>query len=240
MERVDEIKFGGYRIYQDDMGFMYGTDAVLLSIFTAKYSKSGKKAIDLGTNTGIVPTIILSKKKDYNFLGVEVQKDSYELALKGAKENSLENNLKFINSDILDLKGKVDFGSFDLVTTNPPYMKRGSRLETENEKKLISRTETTATLEDFIRVASDLLKERGELFMVNRPYRLTDIFQFARKYRLEPKRIQMVSPRRGENPNLVLLSFTKGGGTEITVLPEISIRDGNEFSSDFVESYRDF
>lgn len=242
MERLDEIGFGGYSIFQDDSCFLYGTDAVILSGFTAKYMKAGKKnCIDLGTNTGIVPTIILSKRPDILFTGVEMQERGFILALKGAEHNGLTEKLRFINSDILDLKDKVQMGSFDIVTMNPPYLERGTALSAESGSLDLARIESTATIHDFLKTGAMLLKEKGELFMVNRPYRMVEIMSYARSLRLEAKRLQLISPKRGTNPNLMLISFVKGGGKELTVLPEIAVRNAdNSFTDEFQNEFRQF
>ena len=129
-------------------------------------------------------------------------------------------------------------GSFDMVTCNPPYMSGHGGMTSENNAKTIARHETTAGLEDFIRVSSELLKERGELFMVHRPSRLVDIFCLARKYRLEPKTVRMVLPREGEEANFVLVHMVKNGRPELVVPSPLVIHEINGgFTKELEEAY---
>ena len=81
----------------------------------------------------------------------------------------------------------------------------------ENDKKLISRHEITASLEDFIRISSYLLKDFGEFYMVHRPDRLVDIFYFMRKYNIEPKKIRFVYPNKNKKANIILIKGIKCG-----------------------------
>ncbi len=53
--------------------------------------------------------------------------------------------------------------------------------------------------------------------MVHRPFRLVEIFQVLTRYKLEPKRMQLVYPFKDREPNMVLIEALKGGNSRITV-----------------------
>ena len=53
--------------------------------------------------------------------------------------------------------------------------------------------------------------------MVHRPFRLKEIMQVLTKYKLEPKRMQLVYPYIDREPNMVLIEALKGGNSRITV-----------------------
>jgi len=234
--RKDEIGFGGYVLYQDDEGFCYGVDAVLLADFSM--TAASDRVIDLGTGTGIVPLIINAKYSPKEIIGVEKQRESYELALKNVRENHLEGQVSFMNLDVVDIMDHFPAESFDLVTTNPPYMEGGRGPVSPNRKKYDARTETSANLEDFISAASYLLKKGGRFCMVHRPSRLADIIDYSRKYKLEPKKLRMVAPHKGENANIVLVEMVKGGGKELTVLPELIVRTENGYTEEIERIYQ--
>ena len=67
----------------------------------------------------------------------------------------------------------------------------------------------TISLEDFISIASYLLKDQSSIYMVHRPERLVDILSLLRKYKLEPKELKLVQPSCDKAPNLVLIKATK-------------------------------
>ena len=242
-ERIDEIGFGALKLIQDPVEFCYGVDAVILAEFAVrrfKYVKPSTRIMDLGTGNGIIPLILSHKTSAETIYGVEVQKSSWDRAVRSTKLNDLENRIEIILCDILDLIGeRLELkGSFDLITCNPPYMAGHGGMKPENNARTIARHETTACLEDFIRVSSELLKERGELFMVHRPSRLVDIFCMARRYRLEPKTVRMVLPREGEEANIALVQMVKNGRPELAVPPPLVIHDNNGgFTKELEEAY---
>ena len=99
--------------------------------------------------------------------------------------------------------------SFDVIVTNPPYKKENTGIVNEEEKKLISRHEVLAKLEDYIKISNKLLKDKGEFYMVHRPERLVDIIAYMRQYKIEPKEIRFVCSHEKEPPKLVLIKGVK-------------------------------
>ena len=204
------MEFKNLKIIQNKDGFCFGIDSILLTDF-AKNIKQNSKVIDLGTGTGIIPILLYGKTKNTKFVGVEIQPEVAEMADRSVKLNLLENNIEILNTNILELSKIYNRGSFDVVTTNPPYKKINTGVINENNKKLISRHEITASLEDFIRTASFLLKDLGEFYMVHRPDRLVDIFYEMRKNKIEPKKIKFIYPNKNKKTNLVLIKGIKNG-----------------------------
>lgn len=207
-ERIDDLEFKGYKIIQNSEGFCFGIDSVLLSDF-AKDIRHNSKVMDLGTGTGVLCILLSGKTKLKEIYGIEVQEEVADMAKRSVELNSLQNKIKIINENILNLENHFEKGSFDTIVTNPPYKKLNTGLQNENEKKVISRHELTANLEDFIRVSKDMLKDKGEFYMVHRPERLVDIIYLMRKYKIEPKKIRFVAPKIGKEPNLVLIKGVK-------------------------------
>ena len=207
-ERIDDLEFKGYKIIQNTDGFCFGIDAVLLSDF-AKEIKKGSKVADLGTGTGILPILLSGKTQLNKIVGVEIQEEVANMAIRSIQMNSLQDKIEIINDNILNLKNIYAKGYFDVIVTNPPYKKMNTGIQNDSEKKLISRHEITAKLEDFISVSKNLLKDKGEFYMVHRPERLVEIIYLMRKYKIEPKLIKFVAPNIDKEPNLVLIKGIK-------------------------------
>ena len=207
-ERIDDLEFKGYKIIQNSEGFCFGIDSVLLSDF-AKDIRNNSRVMDLGTGTGILCILLAGKTNLKEIVGVEIQEEVYDMAKRSVELNSLQDKVKIINENILNLENVFEKGSFDAIVTNPPYKKLNTGLQNESEKKLISRHELTANLEDFIRISKDMLKDKGEFYMVHRPERLVDIIYLMRKYKIEPKQIRFVAPKLSKEPNLVLIKGVK-------------------------------
>jgi len=246
-ERIDCIGFGDLRLIQKPEDFCYGVDAVLLSHFAAtdgeqenKRRKKVKRAIDLGSGTGIVP-LILSHKTDIDkIFGLEIQKESFQRALRSIKINGLEKRIEILHGDVSDVEKVInkDFiGTFDLVTTNPPYILNNGAIKNEKMAKMLARHETSGLLDDFVRVAALLLKTRGDFYMIHRPSRLIDICVSCRANKLEPKGIRLISSREGEIPNILLLHCVKNGNPELKFMKNLNIYEGAEYSKEIKEIY---
>lgn len=217
-ERVDDTGFGNIRLIQKPDDFCYGVDAVLLADF-AKVQK-GSSIVDLGSGTGIIPLILSHKTKETMICGIEVQRDSYERAIRNIKLNNLEKQVKLYNCNVKDFKSDY---KFQAVTCNPPYNPYGGGLTNKNEAKTIARHEVLATLEDFIKCGASLLEDKGSFYMIHRPSRMVDIFCTCRKYNLEPKTICLISPNADQTPNLFLMEAKKFGGSELKILDPVNI-----------------
>lgn len=215
-ERIDDLEFKGLKIIQNPEGFCFGIDSVLLSNF-AKEIKRGAKVIDLGTGTGIIAILLCGKTELSKVTGIEVQEEVYDMAKRSISLNNLENRFEIINENIINLKNIFESGSFDVAVTNPPYKQINTGIQNEEEKKLISRHEIKASLEDFIKITQYLLKDKGEFYMVHRPERLADILCIMRNYKIEPKQIRFICPNIDKAPNLVLIKGVKNGGKFLKV-----------------------
>ena len=169
-ERIDDLEYKGLKIIQNTEGFCFGIDAVLLSDF-AKEIKKDSKVLDLGTGTGILPILLSGKTNLSKIYGIEVQEEVAEMAQRSVKLNNLEDKIEIINKNIKDIKEDFKKNSFDAIVTNPPYKKIETGKTNERENKYISRHEVTASLEDFIKISFDMLKDKGSLYMVHRPER---------------------------------------------------------------------
>ena len=236
-ERIDDLGINDLKIIQNKEGFCFGIDSVLLSNF-AKNIKEGVKVIDLGTGTGIIATLLCAKTKLEKVVGVEVQEEVYEMAKRSIKLNKLENRFEVINENIKNLPNIYSSGQFDVVVTNPPYKKINTGVKNKDERKIISRHEITASLDDFIEVSSYLLKDKGEFYMVHRPDRLVDIICTMRKNNIEPKLIRFVCANAKKEPNLLLIKGIKNGHAFLKIEKNVYIYDENgKYTDDINKIY---
>lgn len=236
-ERIDDLEYKGLKIIQNEKGFCFGIDSILLSDF-AKEIKKGSKVIDLGTGTGIIGILLCAKTELSKMIGVEIQEQVYNMAKRSILLNKLENKFEIINSNIKELKNKIQLGTFDVVVTNPPYKKQNTGIQNEEEKKLISRHEITANLEDFIEVSAKLLKDKKDLYMIHRPDRLVDIIELLRRYKLEPKKIRFVHPKENKEPNLVLIKATKNAKPFLKIEKPLYVyQENGEYTQEILKIY---
>lgn len=236
-EKIDDLEFKNLKIIQNKNGFCFGIDSVLLSDF-AKEIKKDSTVIDLGTGTGIISILLSEKTKLKKIVGVEIQKDVADMAIRSVKLNNLENKIEIINDDINNLCNRFSASSFDAVVTNPPYKKLNTGLTSEDETQLISRHEIKCNIEDIAKTSSYLLKNNGATYMVHRPDRLIDIFESLKKYKLEPKIIRFIYPKINKEPNLVLIKAIKGAKPFLkTEKPLIVYNEDNTYTDEILEIY---
>lgn len=213
-ERVDDLQ-NGYFVIQDPKKFCFGMDAVLLSGF-AKVKK-GEAVLDMGTGTGIIPILLRAKTEGEHFTGLEIQEECADMAKRSVLYNGLESDVNIVRGDIKEAAEIFGAASFHVITCNPPYMIGSHGLRNPDRPKAIARHEILCTLEDVVSQAAKLLKDRGRFYMVHRPFRLAEIMNVLIKYKLEPKRMQLVYPYIDREPNMVLIEALKGGNSRITV-----------------------
>ena len=183
--------------------------------------KNNMKIIDFCTGNAPIP-MILSILTDSNIIGVELQKEIYNLAVQSVKINNLEDRITLLNMNVLDIFNVYETDSFDLITCNPPYFKVNEFSNLNNNMiKSIARHEIEIKLEDICRISKKLLKNNGSLVLVHRTDRLSEIINMLLKYNLQPKRIRFLYPKELENSNLVLIDARKNGNIGLKVLPPL-------------------
>ena len=234
-ERLDDLQ-NGYMIIQDPGRFCFGMDAVLLSGFA--HIKRGEKVLDLGTGTGIIPILLENRTDGSHFTGLEVQPDSADMAARSVKYNQLEEKISIVTGDIKDASKIFGASSFDVITTNPPYMIGEHGLKNDADAKTIARHEVLCTLDDILQESSRILKQNGRFYMVHRPFRLAEIFAKMVQYKIEPKRMRLVYPYIDKEPNMVLIEGYKGGKSRLTVeKPLIVYKEPNVYTDEIYEIY---
>ena len=235
-ERIDELHRNGYQIIQNVKKFCFGMDAVLLSGF-AKV-KPGENVLDLGTGTGIIPILLEAKTEGNHFTGLEIQEESADMAGRSVALNRLLDKINIVTGDIKEASKIFGAASFDVVTSNPPYMNDNHGITNPELPKAIARHEILCTLEEVIREASRILRPGGRFYMVHRPFRLVEIINTLSAYKLEPKRMKFVHPFQDKEPNMVLIESIKGGGSMIKVeAPLVVYKEPNVYTDEIYDIY---
>lgn len=213
-------------IVQNPKMFTVSIDSLLLPNFIT-INKNIKKILDIGCGNAPIP-LILTNKTNAEIIGVEIQKNVYELACKSVKINNLEDRIKIINADINVISKELETDSFDIITCNPPFFKvnKESNFNDSNYKTL-AHHELALNLEQICKISKKLLKNNGIIGLVHRPERLIDIIECMRKNNLEPKKIQFIYPKKGNDSNILLIEGRKNGKAGIKILDPIYLNDNN-------------
>ena len=192
-ERLDDLQRNGYKLIQNSTVFCFGMDAVLLTAFST--IKDGENMIDLGCGNGVIPILLKGKTKGAHFTGLEIQDINVDMARRSVEYNGIGDCVDIVQGDIREACSIFKKGSFDVVTSNPPYMTQNHGLTNPESHKAIARHELLCTLEDVVAAAAGLLKSGGRFYMV---------------HSMEPKRMRLVYPFIDKEANMVLIESIKG------------------------------
>lgn len=226
----DLLGFSNLSIIQHPDKFNFSLDSTLLANF-ATINKNTKRIIDLGTGNAPLP-LFLSLRTTAHIDAVEIQDELYDIAMRNIEMNGLQSQVNIIHSDLKKIHKKLK-NKYDLVICNPPFFKYTPTSNiNKNDHLTIARHEVLATLDDVVCEASKLLKFGGIFTMVHRPDRLEDIFAALSKYKLSPKRMQLIYPRANKEANMVLIEAKNNLTTcGLKVLPPLVVFSGNEYSN---------
>lgn len=219
-ETLDDLQ-NGYFILQSQNGFRFGMDAVLLAEFTE--IRPQERVLDLGCGNGILPLLLAARYPDLHMTGLELNADSAELAGRNMAYNHLEDRILIEEGDIREAVSRFGAASFDVLVSNPPYMILSHGKVSPNSRIAMARHEVCCTFRDLAGSAAGLLRDHGRLYLVHRPFRLAEIMDTLREFRLEPKRMRLVHPFADREANLVLIEAVRGGNQRITVEPPLIV-----------------
>ena len=250
--KLENLEINGYMIYQDKDSFNFGIDAVLLANFALRrYSSVNKTSnvsiCDFCTGTLPIPLIMYAKRQNFlgekvNFSAFEIDKEQVDLCNKSILYNKesvsdakdIDKDIRVYNDDIKNIINDKDkyknlFESFDVVTVNPPYTKKGSGLVNENDKKVIARHEIFITFDEICKAANLLLKPNKKFYIIHHSERFTELCETLKKNFFEAKFVQFIHPSIDKKSNLCLIEAVKNANPGVTIMEPIIIyeKDGN-------------
>lgn len=222
-ETLDTMFQGKLKIIQKRDGYRFSIDAVILARLAPV--APGDRVIDLGTGCGIIPLILAATTQAEEIIGVEIQEELAELALRNVRLNGLSEVISIQKEDLKNLPSLYPPGFFDLIITNPPFRKLKTGRLNPQEQKTIARHEIAISLREMLNVAFTLLQAQGKLFLIYPAFRLVDLFFEMRRCSLEPKTIQCVHSHIDTPAKMVLVEGIKEGGIELQVKEPLVIYD---------------
>lgn len=235
-ERLDDLQYKNLKLIQNKKQYCFSTDAVLLANFVK--AKQKDVLVDLCTGSGVVVILAVAKNNLQKAYGIEFQKNMYDLSEKNAKINDFTHKIQFFNAKIQNFSEFLEKNTIDVVTANPPYEKVEGHFISSDEHMNACKYETHLTLNELIKVASDLLKFGGKFYFVHKSTRLAEIITTLKQYKLEPKVLQFVQPKKHINSNVVLIEAVKEGKTGLIIKPTLIINnDDGTYTEEFKKIY---
>lgn len=82
---------------------------------------NAKNILDMCTGSGAIAVSLAKYLPNTEITAIDISKKSLEIAKKNAKSNEVENQITFIESDLFD---KIPNEKYDIIVSNPPYIKK--------------------------------------------------------------------------------------------------------------------
>ncbi len=228
----DLYDYKNRKIYQLEDAFKFSLDSIILAEFVNVTSKK-QYIVDFCTGNAVIP-LILSTKFRNKIYAIEIQPEIFDLAVKSVKYNNLEEQIRVINDNVLNISNYFNNESIDIVICNPPYFKYNKNtLISKSSIKSIARHEITITLEQIIFQASRLLKNGGYFYLVHRSNRLEEIIEILNKFNFRIKELQFVYTKNDKPSQIVLIKALKNGKSCLVVNKPVYISNHQTFQNMF-------
>ena len=216
---MEELICGKYRMQIPDAQFALSTDSMALTDFAQV--KKGARVCDLGCGCGALGLLLLRDHPDAHVTGIELLPDAAAQARKNIDANRLSASFSVVTGDLRAHRTLLPASAFDVVVSNPPYFPAASSGVSPDDARAVARSEVCCPLDALCACAAYALRFGGDLFLVHRPERLTDLLCTLRAHALEPKRLRLVRHHAGADASLVLLAARRGGRPGLTLEPEL-------------------
>jgi tRNA1Val (adenine37-N6)-methyltransferase len=207
-ETIDEFLRGRVRVIQSKTGYRFALDAPLLADFIEIVA--GDEVLEMGTGNGIIP-LLLGARPFRKLTALEIQPGPAALAHRNVALNGLRERVRVVRTDFRSYRpGK----RFDVVFSNPPYIKIKTGFLSASSEKSIAKHELSCDLPEVMLAASRLLKTDGRGYFIYPAARADELQTAASARGLGIRVIRFVRPRPGDPPAFVLVRLGFGPGRE--------------------------
>ncbi len=193
-------------IIQGARGYRFSLDAVLLARFAAEWP--AEVAVDLGSGSGVVALCLRALGGAGRVLGIELQGEAVERAMRSARWNRAEERVSFARADLKALP--VRAGSVGLAVGNPPYRPLGAGKVSSVSAVALARHEVASSVADLAAAGAGALARGGSLCLVYPAERLGVALSAAKVAGLEPRVLRFLHPCAGRPASLALVRAVKG------------------------------
>ena len=194
----------GYTLELCRGAFPLSTDSIALASFV-RLPKNAS-VLDLGSGCGTLGLLLCADDPGCCVTGIELDQSAHLTALENIRRNQLQGRLKSICADLTILSEFITPGSFSCCVSNPPYFTAGPA----SDSVPMARREDRCSMQQLFEAAAWAVKFGGDFFLVHRPERLGEIFAWASRFNMEPKRLCLLRHKPDSPVSLVLVQCRKG------------------------------
>ena len=144
------------------------TEIIIEQILKVTKNKNYLRILDIGVGSGCILLSILKEKKNFYGSGIDISKNSLEISKINAKKLFVDERVKLYKSDV----DKFTQGKYDLIVSNPPYIKRNDLkylesdvLKFEPKLALDGGLDGLSVIRNVIKKSTELLKKNGKFIL---------------------------------------------------------------------------
>lgn len=236
-ETLDGLFGGRLKILQKRSGYRFSMDPILLVYFARPLG--GGRVLDLGSGCGVIPLILGARGDAVEALGIEMQEELVEMALRSSRLNGLEDRVRFLRGDLRRIQEIFPPQSFHHVLSNPPYHDPTEGRVSPDRSKALARQEGGASVKDVVKAARYVLGTKGRLWLTYPPSRLNHLLETLVEEGFSPKTLRFVHGRLDLPARMTLVEAVRGGKGGLRVLaPLILYTHGRQCTEELEEVYR--
>ena len=144
------------------------TEIIIEQILKSTKNKKYLNILDIGVGSGCILLSVLNERKNFYGTGIDISKNSLDICKINAKKLLLDRRVKFFKSDV----DKFAIGKYDLVVSNPPYIKtcdlkylESDVIKFEPKLALDGGLDGLSVIRKVIKKSSELLKKNGKFIL---------------------------------------------------------------------------
>lgn len=219
-ETLDAFHRGRVLVLQRKRGYRFALDAPLL----ADFIRPGRadELLELGTGSGII-SLLLGLRPTGRITAIEIQSALVDIARRNVVLNRMSGRITVVRHDLRTYSRRR---KFDIVFSNPPYIRKRTGCLSPTAEKAIAKHELKCDILGIMRTTAKLLKRDGRAYFVYPAKRRGDLEAAAREFGLHPHAVRMVQSRKDAEANLFLIEYGFAAKAERR-LPPLVLYDEN-------------
>ncbi len=229
---MNTFQFKQFSIVQENTAMKVGTDGVLLGAWV---NSNGKKILDIGTGTGLIPLMLTQRNDKAKIDAVEINEEAYQEAKMNFQNSNWSDRLAVFNIAIQDYQPNK---LYDNIVCNPPFFIDSTKAPATN--RTTARHTRDLSFEDLISSVKRLLSPDGVFSAILPIEESKSLIDIATKNELFLSRRCLVKPNFNKNPKRVLLEFSFQKKpieeTELTIETE----NRHEYTKEYITLTKDF
>jgi len=230
-ETLDTFYHGRILVLQKKRGYRFAVDAPLLADFIR--TEPGDRCLELGTGCGIV-SLLLSIKPFTRITALEIQESLADLARRNVQLNRLEGRICVLHQDLRAYRPGCQF---DVVFSNPPYLKGEAGALSPSREKSVAKHELECDVFGVMRKTAELLEEGGRAYFIFTAGREEEFVRAVEANGMCLKTQRYVLSRKGSPPAFFLAECRIQPGERKLLAPLVLFEERGAYSDEAREIF---